>query len=173
MKKEKEALDIQLRNMGITPPTGPSYIPTPAEMRMGTNLTFPGMDPNLGRDRSMTTESFGGDIGDAMFVSNPGSKARTSGLRIRSSSESENVEGAKGVAVTSTQKVESVLFMVNLKGTTTSGFKLAARTQELSLLDNCHLSLIYTQALCFYCTISTYDYHGSQNTQAFRFHYYN
>ena len=107
MKKEKEVLDTQLRSMGITPPTGPSYIPTPAEMRIGTNLTFPGMDPNLGRDRSMTTESFGGDIGDAMFVSNPGGKSRPSALRIRSSSESENNETAKALAVSSNQKVKA------------------------------------------------------------------
>lgn len=101
MKREKEGLDQQLQNMGISPPTGPSYIPTPAEMRSGTNLVIPEPSNSGGRDRSMTTESYGGDLNEALSIStNPGQKGRlNTTVRIRSSSESEtNPEGSRQVS---------------------------------------------------------------------------
>lgn len=98
MKREKEALDLQLQSMGISPPSGPSYIPTPAEMRSGTNLVIASQDATNsgGRDRSLTTESYGGELNEAMSIStNPSQKGRST-VRIRSSSESEgNTEGQK------------------------------------------------------------------------------
>ncbi|XP_031557475.1 synaptic functional regulator FMR1-like [Actinia tenebrosa] len=99
MKKEKEQLDQQLQSMGINPPLGPSYIPTPAEMRSGTNLVIATHDPSVvgSRDRSLTTDSYGGDLNEAMSIStNPGQKGKTNTtLRIRSSSESENTESGR------------------------------------------------------------------------------
>ncbi|KAK3744750.1 hypothetical protein QZH41_003386 [Actinostola sp. cb2023] len=93
MKREKEGLDQQLQNMGISPPTGPSYIPTPAEMRSGTNLMIATHDSTSsgGRDRSLTTDSYGGDLNEALSIStNPGQKGRiNTTVRIRSSSESD------------------------------------------------------------------------------------
>lgn len=103
MKREKEVLDQHLQNMGISPPTGPSYIPTPAEMRSGTNLVIATQDSTNsgGRDRSLTTESYGGDLNEALSIStNPGQKGRINNtVRIRSSSESEgNSEGGQKVS---------------------------------------------------------------------------
>lgn len=94
MKREKEQLDQQLQSMGINPLPGPSYIPTPAEMRSGTNLVIATHDPSAGgsRDRSLTTDSYGGDLCEAMTLStNPGQKGKSNTtVRIRSSSESDN-----------------------------------------------------------------------------------
>jgi fragile X mental retardation protein len=99
MKREKESLDQQLQSMGINPPTGPSYIPTPAEMRSGTNLVMATHDSSStgGRDRALTTDSYGGELSEAMSIStNPGQKGKQpSTLRIRSSSESENTESGR------------------------------------------------------------------------------
>ena len=95
MKKEKEQLDLQLRSMGINPPLGPSYIPTPAEMRPGPSLSFIGQDSNnilSVRDRSLTTESFAGDLSEGMFVSTKDGPKNRPSVRIRSSSESEVTE---------------------------------------------------------------------------------
>ena len=90
MKKEKETLDQQLRSMGINPPPGPAYIPTPAEMRPGPSLSFIGQDNMLSiRDRSLTTESFAGDLSEGMSVSTKDGPKAKSSIRIRSSSESE------------------------------------------------------------------------------------
>ena len=92
MKKEKETLDQQLRSMGINPPQGPSYIPTPAEMRPGPSLSFIGQDKDnmlSVRDRSLTTESYGGDLSEGMFVSTKDGPKTKPNIRIRSSSESE------------------------------------------------------------------------------------
>ncbi|EDO35217.1 predicted protein [Nematostella vectensis] len=98
MKREKESLDHQLQNMGISPPTGPSYIPTPAEMRIGTNLMVapPDSTGSTGRDRALTTDSYGGDLSEGMSIStDPGTTARPSTIRIRSSSESDNTESGR------------------------------------------------------------------------------
>ena len=93
MKKEKESLDSQLRSMGINPPPGPAYIPTPAEMRPGPSLSFIGQDNMLSiRDRSLTTESFAGDLSEGMFVSTKDGPKTKPTVRIRSSSESEGTE---------------------------------------------------------------------------------
>lgn len=93
MKKEKEGLDSQLRSMGINPPPGPAYIPTPAEMRPGPSLSFIGQDNMLSlRDRSLTTESFAGDLSEGMFVSTKDGPRTKPTIRIRSSSESEGTE---------------------------------------------------------------------------------
>jgi len=93
MKKEKESLDQQLRSMGINPPQGPAYIPTPAEMRPGPSLSFIGQDNMLSmRDRSLTTESFAGDLSEGMFVSTKDGPRTKPTIRIRSSSESEPPE---------------------------------------------------------------------------------
>ena len=93
MKKEKEGLDQQLRSMGINPPQGPAYIPTPAEMRPGPSLSFIGQDNMLSlRDRSLTTESFAGDLSEGMFVSTIDGPKTKPTIRIRSSSESETPE---------------------------------------------------------------------------------
>lgn len=90
MKKEKESLDQQLRSMGINPPQGPAYIPTPAEMRPGPSLSFIGQDNMLSlRDRSLTTESFAGDLSEGMYVSTKDGPKTKPSIRIRSSSESE------------------------------------------------------------------------------------
>lgn len=94
MKKDKESLDLQLRSMGINPPQGPAYIPTPAEMRPGPSLSFIGHDNNMlsMRDRSLTTESFAGDLSEGMFVSTKDGPKTKPTIRIRSSSESEAPE---------------------------------------------------------------------------------
>ena len=95
MKKEKESLDQKLRSMGINPPQGPAYIPTPAEMRPGPSLSFIGQDSNNMlslRDRSLTTESFAGDLSEGMFVSTKDGPKTKPTIRIRSSSESEGPE---------------------------------------------------------------------------------
>ncbi|XP_020620229.1 synaptic functional regulator FMR1-like isoform X2 [Orbicella faveolata] len=93
MKKEKESLDQQLRSMGINPPQGPAYIPTPAEMRPGPSLSFIGQDNMLSlRDRSLTSESFAGDLSEGMFVSTKDGPKTKPTIRIRSSSESEPPE---------------------------------------------------------------------------------
>ena len=92
MKKEKEVLDQQLRGMGINPPQGPSYLPTPAEMRPGPSLSFIGQDKDnmlSVRDRSLTTESYTGDLSEGMFVSTKDGPRTKPTIRIRSSSESE------------------------------------------------------------------------------------
>lgn len=95
MKKEKEVLDQQLRSMGINPPLGPSYLPTPAEMRPGPSLSFIGQDKDnmlSVRDRSLTTESYAGDLSEGMFVSTKDEPKAKSTIRIRSNSESEGTE---------------------------------------------------------------------------------
>lgn len=95
MKKEKEVLDQQLRSMGINPPLGPSYLPTPAEMRPGPSLSFIGQDKDnmlSVRDRSLTTESYAGDLSEGMFVSTKDEPKAKSSIRIRSNSESEGTE---------------------------------------------------------------------------------
>ena len=92
MKKDKESLDQQLRSMGINPPQGPSYLPTPAEMRPGPSLSFIGQDKDnmlSVRDRSLTTESYAGDLSEGMFVSTKDGPKTKPSIRIRSSSESE------------------------------------------------------------------------------------
>lgn len=92
MKKEKEVLDQQLRSMGINPPQGPSYLPTPSEMRAGPSLSFIGQDKDnmlSVRDRSLTTESYAGDLSEGMFVSTKDEPKTKPSIRIRSSSESE------------------------------------------------------------------------------------
>ena len=94
MKKEKESLDQKLRGMGINPPAGPAYIPTPAEMRVIN--PYPGQDSMLSmRDRAMTAESFCGDFNEAMLISvNQGTKTKST-VRIRSSSASEDSDNGK------------------------------------------------------------------------------
>jgi len=92
MKKEKETLDQQLRSMGINPPQGPSYLPTPAEMRPGPSLSFIGQDKDnmlSVRDRSLTTESYAGDLSEGMYISTKDGPKTKPTIRIRSSSESE------------------------------------------------------------------------------------
>ena len=92
MKKEKEVLDQQLRSMGINPPQGPSYLPTPSEMRTGPSLSFIGQDKDnmlSVRDRSLTTESYAGDLSEGMFVSTKDGPKTKPSIRIRSNSESE------------------------------------------------------------------------------------
>ncbi len=109
MKRDKESLDQQLRSMGINPPQGPAYIPTPAEMRPGPSLSFIGQDNNnmlSMRDRSLTTESFGGDLSEGMSVSTKDGPRTKPTIRIRSSSESEAPENK-----TNTQQSSKVSFM--------------------------------------------------------------
>ncbi|KAK2564783.1 Fragile X messenger ribonucleoprotein 1-like protein [Acropora cervicornis] len=128
MKKEKEVLDQQLRSMGINPPLGPSYLPTPAEMRPGPSLSFIGQDKDnmlSVRDRSLTTESYAGDLSEGMFVSTKDEPKAKSSIRIRSNSESEGTEckqntGNSRRATTPTSELKGIVEEECEQGATTS-----------------------------------------------------
>lgn len=128
MKKEKEVLDQQLRSMGINPPLGPSYLPTPAEMRPGPSLSFIGQDKDnmlSVRDRSLTTESYAGDLSEGMFVSTKDEPKAKSSIRIRSNSESEGTEckqntGNSRRATTPTSELKGIVEEESEQGATTS-----------------------------------------------------
>lgn len=128
MKKEKEVLDQQLRSMGINPPLGPSYLPTPAEMRPGPSLSFIGQDKDnmlSVRDRSLTTESYAGDLSEGMFVSTKDEPKAKSSIRIRSNSESEGTEckqntGNSRRATTPTSELKGIVEEESEQRATTS-----------------------------------------------------
>ncbi|XP_029197944.1 fragile X messenger ribonucleoprotein 1 homolog isoform X2 [Acropora muricata] len=128
MKKEKEVLDQQLRSMGINPPLGPSYLPTPAEMRPGPSLSFIGQDKDnmlSVRDRSLTTESYAGDLSEGMFVSTKDEPKAKSTIRIRSNSESEGTEckqttGNSRRATTPTSELKGIVEEESEQGAATS-----------------------------------------------------
>lgn len=96
IKKEKEALEQQLRSMGFVPQTGPSYLPSLAEMKSGPNVVFPGCDVMMQRDRSYTSESYAGDLNKGPeFTSTRDDETDSLGPRIRSSSMGENAQDGR------------------------------------------------------------------------------
>lgn len=91
IKKEKEVLEQQLRNMGFVPQAGPSYLPTLAEMKCGPNVVLTGYAPETTRDRSYTTDSYAGDLNKGPeFTSNRDDESESLGPRIRTSSQGES-----------------------------------------------------------------------------------
>ncbi|XP_028405557.1 synaptic functional regulator FMR1-like [Dendronephthya gigantea] len=90
IKKEKENLEQQLKNMGLTPQNGPSYLPSLAEMRSGPNVVLSGipLEP-ASRDRSYTTDSYAGDLNVAPEFTSNRSDEMDLGPRIRTSSMGE------------------------------------------------------------------------------------
>ncbi|CAB3983715.1 synaptic functional regulator FMR1-like isoform X1 [Paramuricea clavata] len=90
IKKEKESLEQQLKNMGLTPQTGPSYMPSLAEMKSGPNVVLSGLplEPPS-RDRSNTTDSYAGDLNIAPEFTSNRSEEMDMGPRIRTSSMGE------------------------------------------------------------------------------------
>lgn len=73
--------------MGLSPQAGPSYLPSLAEMRTGTNIAMSGLDTS--RDRSFTTESYAGDLNKAPEFTSNRSDEVDLGPRIRTSSMNE------------------------------------------------------------------------------------
>lgn len=114
--------------MGINPPLGPSYLPTPAEMRPGPSLSFIGQDKDnmlSVRDRSLTTESYAGDLSEGMFVSTKDEPKAKSSIRIRSNSESEGTEckqntGNSRRATTPTSELKGIVEEESEQGATKS-----------------------------------------------------
>lgn len=98
IKKEKENLEQQLKNMGLTPQMGPSYMPSLAEMKSGPNVVLPGLflEPPS-RDRSNTTDSYAGDLNKAPEFTSSRSDEMELGPRIRTSSMGEGAVESREV----------------------------------------------------------------------------
>lgn len=85
-------LDLQFKELGLSPTSGP-YFPPPAEMKRQHALSVGHSDFPL-RDRTQTVDSYTGDLTELPVYtgSEPYSKSRMSMLsRIRTTSESEGV----------------------------------------------------------------------------------
>ena len=76
--------------MGLTPQTGPSYMPSLAEMKSGPNVVLSGLPSEPpSRDRSNTTDSYAGDLNIAPEFTSNRSEEMDMGPRIRTSSMGE------------------------------------------------------------------------------------
>ena len=83
-------MEQQLRNMGQIPQTGPSYLPSLADMKCGPNVVLSGLPTEPPRDRSYTTDSYAGDLNIAPeFTSSRSDEMDSLELRIRTSSMGE------------------------------------------------------------------------------------
>ena len=115
IKKEKENLEQQLKNMGLTPQAGPSYLPSLAEMKSGPNVVLSGLplEPPS-RDRSYTTDSYAGDLNKAPEFTSNRSDEMDLGPRIRTSSMGEGVLESRDL---NPAKVQPWIFLRSFENT--------------------------------------------------------
>lgn len=95
MRTEKEKIDQELRNFGVSPPTGP-FFPPPAEMRRQHALSITSQDV---RDRTQTIDSYAGDLDELPVYTANINKNPTFGLRVRTSSETEPLKKEEKVNI--------------------------------------------------------------------------